>query len=68
MTDVLLDPFQSHNLQRGTLNQNLYHKTYLIKEADICVRLLAVDTQEAQAGETVMDVDEDNIMIQDEGR
>ena len=32
------------------------------------MRLLAVDTQEAQAGEAVMDVDEDNIVIQDEGR
>ena len=32
------------------------------------MRLLAVDTQEAQAGETVMDVDEDNIVIQDGGR
>ena len=40
----------------------------LIEEPDIWVRLLAVDTKEAQAGEPIMDVDKDNIVIQEEGR
>ena len=43
----------------------MFHKANLIEEPDIRVRLLGVDTQEAQAGEAVMDVDEDNIVIQD---
>ena len=43
-------------------------KGNLIEEPDIRVRLPGVDTQEAQAGEAVMEVDEDNIVIQDWAR
>ena len=43
----------------------MFDKANLIEKPDIRVRLLGVDTQEAQAGEAVMNVDEDNIVIQD---